>query len=216
MPWWGELIYDIGRWITVFPILIGLYRLKHLNHKTLSVFIWMCSMLLIQLYSANQSKLGINNNPSGHLMIFFNALFSGWFFYFAVESKRMKTTILISWICLLFFLIVYPLAIVNVLHDSNFSMTIQAYGLMVWGLIYLFDLLKKEEILNLFQSAEFLIVVGILLYFGTTQIMRLLETYTMWHMKEVHQSFRYVDISIMIVYYFLIGIGLWKKKLQRI
>ena len=87
---------------------------------------------------------------------------------------------------------------------------------MVWCFIYLFDRLKKDEILNLFQSAEFIIAIAIFLYFGTTLFVQLLKDYVLKYMREIGLVFHFVDICIMIVNYFLIGIGLSKKKLQKI
>tara|TARA_B110000503_G_C7071972_1_gene381265 strand:- start:498 stop:1157 length:660 start_codon:yes stop_codon:yes gene_type:complete len=219
MPWWGKLIYFIGALITLFPILTGLYRIKHLDRKTLSVFIWMCSMLLIELYSSHQSSLSINNSPSGHLMIFLNALFGCYFFYFAVDSAVLKKVILGSELCLLLYLMINPFLILSpssiraMNGPHGIPMTIQAYALMVWSFIYFVDLLQKEQVLELSQSPEFIIAIAILFYFGTTQFVQLFQEYVMRHIREMRFVFRYVDISIMIVYYFLIGIGLWNRKL---
>lgn len=215
MPWWGELIYFIGYWITLFPIFIGIYRIKQLDHKTAAVFIWMCSMLFIQIYSSYQAKLVINNNPSGHLMVFLNALLGGYFFYFSIKKTILRKIVLVSGISLLTYLVVYPLFIVNILHSHSLTSTVHGYFLMVWSFIYLFDMLKRDKIIILFESVEFIITVAILLYFGTTMFVQLLHGYVMMYMKELGTAFRYTDISIMIVYYFLIGIGLWKTKLQK-
>lgn len=215
MPWWGELIYFIGSWITLFPILIGLYRLKSLDNKNAVILIWMCSMFAIQLYSSHQFDLKINNLPSRHLMVFLNALFGSYFFYHSVKRKFAKKLILFIVLPLLVYLAINPFCF-ETIHDFNgFSMAVQAYVFMVLSLIYLFSLIEDEQIINLFQSPEFIIVIAILFYFGTSQFVQLFQGYVSRHMKEVKFVFRYVDISIMIVYYLLIGIGLWKTKLQK-
>lgn len=212
MPWWGKLIYGIGTWITIFPILIGFYKFKKLNKTLIPIFIWMICMGLIQMYSSWQSNQGINNMASRHLMTFLDAGFGGYFFYHILKSKRYKTFVLVTCILTSFFTAYNAFFIITLRDPNPIALTIVSYGLMVWSFIYLFELLRNDDVINLFQSPEFYIVIGILLYFGTTQLVQLLQFIISFHMQELKYVFRYVDGSFMIAYYFLIGIGLWKKR----
>ena len=215
MPWWGELIYAIGQCITLFPIAIGLYRIKHLNSSTLAVFFWMCSMLCIQVYSTLQYNAGLVNLPSYHLMVFLNALFASYFFINILSNKILKLTVILSGFILLVFLAINPFVFISMEKSNGLSMAIESYVFMVWCFMYLMELLKREKVIQLFDSAPFFIVIGLLLYFGTAQFIQLLQWYVSRHIKELVHLFRYIDNSIMIVYYFIIGIGLWKTKLQK-
>ena len=211
-PWWGELIYFIGNWITAVPILMGLIRIKRLDKKFSAILIWMITMACIQAYSFWQFSTGINNLPSFHLMIFLEVTFAGYFFCSIVNSNILNRLIIISGTSLLLYIVINAFFIQTIFDYCATVRTIESYILMSWSLLYLFNLLKQEEIVDLFNSSEFYIVIAILLYFGTAQFIHLFEMIVARNMPDVRFFFRYILISIMIFYYSLIAIGLWKKR----
>ncbi len=209
---WQSIIYFIARWIIIIPLLSGVRSLKKLNNSFLAIFLWMACMFLIQNYSSWQFDNKVNNLASLHLMIFLDVGFCGFFFHSILKKAWFKLFVKISCAALLLLIAYNAFFIQTISENPNIIRSLGGYFMMLWSFIYLYELLKAEETINLFESPEFIAAIAILLYFGTTQVIHLLDIYVPRQLKEIRLLIRITGHSIMIVYYFLIGIALWKKK----
>jgi hypothetical protein len=82
---------------------------------------------------------------------------------------------------------------------------------MVRRFVCFIDVLKKDDVLNLFQSAGFIVAVAIFPYFGTSLFIQLLQNYVCKYLVEIKHVLRYAAISVRIVYYLFIGIGIGRR-----
>ena len=211
-PWWLKLAIGIGTYITIIPISLCLIKLKKLDKTYFGIFFWMISMACIEYYAGYQFRLKINNYPSWHLMIALNVLFAGYYFYRILINRALKLFVLIIGLSLLLFIAFNAFYIVDIYSHPNISLATQCIVLMIWSFLYFHELLQSKHIINLSQSPEFIIVSGILLYYGTTQWLQLFQGITFRNNRELDLIFQFYNILFMIFYYVLIGVGVWKKQ----
>ena len=171
---------------------------------------------VINLYSYYQASNGTNNIPSLYLLILIEIILGGLFIMNSVSKKSMRYFIL-SLIAISVANTFYVSMIGGSIYDHNpLNRSLQGYFMVIFCIIYYYDLLVHKELIKLEKNATFWVVTAMFFFFGTTQFHFLFLHFAYASYPKVAVIFSKLFYLIIIVYYSLLAIGLWKKQFSKI
>lgn len=154
--------------------LIGLFKRKHILNKGLRYF---PIFLIIQFFNLLASSLyfRVFNLGSNHwmynLFMVFDMLSFAYFFYYQFESKSYKKTTI--WITILFaiFYIINLLFIQDFFNYFSNSRSLMGASLVILSLMYFFQFFNSDvPVQNVSNRAHFWIVIGIFFFYLTSTV----------------------------------------------
>ncbi|MBL4709069.1 MAG: hypothetical protein JKY48_11600 [Flavobacteriales bacterium] len=199
---------QLGNYISILPLIIGLVRIRKLNPAFLFLLLMIACETAVAVYSKWQATQGINNIPSLHLMTFLEMLFGGAFFYLTLTTAKLKKTLFFLATSFLFYTAFNSLFIQSIEKYNQIPRTLEGYLFVVFCFFFFYELLIKPDLIKLSKSAEFWTVIGFFTYFGTTQFVHLFSDYTSEHYNSFHKALRGLNRAMIIVYYSIFTIAL--------
>ncbi len=162
-----------GVFITLVPIGIMIYKWKRLDASFRLLFLYLACKLVADIAMIYYAATGQNNIWIHNLMVPLRyVLLSGMFFYF-LESPRSKYGIRVS---IPLFLI---LAFADIYYSDNegspideyfyvrYSGIVECLLMLLWILLYFYELFRSLKIENLLKSPRFLTAVAWLCFYAS-------------------------------------------------
>lgn len=209
-----SLFTILGVYISIIPLVIGFLNLKKLN-KAFGILLLMISCeTFVSIYSRWQQVHGINNLPLLHFLTFFEFLFGASFFYLILKNSLLKRTLLVFSILFLGYTSINSFFIQSIFEFNQIPRTLEGYLFVLFSFFYFYELLKQTEVIRLSQSANFWAVTAFFSYFGTTQFIHLFTNYVIDHYRDFYLILGKLNRIMVIVYYGIFAIAIWKKKLR--
>ena len=167
---------------------------------------------IINIYSMWQSSHGANNIPSLYLLIVLEITLGGYFILQSISKKAFKIIIASLIFISVANTIYVSLINGNILTHNPLNRSLQGYFMVVFSLLYYYDLLKNKSIIRLTDDPTFWIITAIFFYFGTTQFLFLFIDFIYAYNPTIPKSLWKLHYFPSNVFYLLLAIGLWKKK----
>jgi len=193
------------------PVFIFIYKRKYFSKPYLPIFILVLSASIISLYSSIQSKYGINNMPSLHLLTVLEFISISAFYYYSINNRFQRKSISIIGILFTMFSIVNSFYIQNIEDYNTYARGLEAFLVICFSLILFRQMFLELEYVRLEHSSKFWINSAFLIYFACTQFLFLFYS----EVKEIYPrnvSLILWDLHawVCVLYYLLLGVGLWK------
>lgn len=165
----------------------------------------------INIYSMWQAGNATNNLPSLHLLIFAEVLFAGIYYHQILITKVLKRLVIIIASCFLIYTTFNSLYFKNINEVVSVARGLQCLVMVCLAFIYLYELLKKRELMKLSRSSSFIISMGIIFYFSSSQFYWLLKYHVGFYDPTFLRTFHFMHYFINVIYYPILAVGLWKK-----
>ncbi len=206
-----DFIYPIGVFIPLLPLIIGLFRYKRLSlsQKIIVLLVFVASS--INIYSSYQGIiLKQNNMPSLHLLTLleFSAVAA---YFYTLYPKRLKKPLLISSILFIVFSLFNSLWLQDQYTYNSYARGLESFLLLTYAMVYFLHWISNGDSLKLFQSPHFYMTSGLLFYFSATQFLFLFKNHLAINTKWLVGLAFDVHLLVVIIYYSLLSVGLWKK-----
>lgn len=215
-----NLLYEVylllGVYVSVIPLCLGLIKFRKLDRAFIFLVFMIFIETIVSIFSRWQQIHNINNLPSLHFLTFFEFLFGGLFFYSILKTKRLKRLLFILWITFLTYTLLNSLMIQSIFEYIQIPRMLEGYLFVVFSFFYFYELLQRPQLIQLSRSAEFWAVIGFFVYFGTTQFVHLFTNYIIEHYRFFYIFLGNLNRTMVIVYYGIFTIALWRKKLETI
>ncbi|MBL4709070.1 MAG: hypothetical protein JKY48_11605 [Flavobacteriales bacterium] len=202
----------LGVYISIVPLVIAILKIKKLNRAFILLTLMIACETGVSIYSRGQQINNINNLPSLHFLTFFEFLLGGSFFYLSIQSQSLKRWILFLMVSFLSYTIINSFYIQRIEVYNQIARTLEAYLFVLFSFFFFYELLKQEGVIRLSQSPEFWAVTAFFTYFGTTQFVHLFPNYIMDHHYRFYLILGHLNRLMVIIYYSIFTIALWKKK----
>lgn len=203
------------RFCPLLPLFFAVGNLKNVTDRKYTTPIVALSIIasIINIYASYQSKAGINNMPSLHLLTVLEFLCVSLFYYVVVDNRNLKKVIIYLAIAFISFSAINSSLIQGIYQYNSYSRGLEAFLIICYSLVMFYQMLRNIKDEKLEHNSLFWFNTAFLLYFSSTQFLFLfhnliLTTYS----KEVARIFWDVHAVVCILYYLLLGIGLWKVR----
>lgn len=208
-------IIDYGSCLLpAIPAIIGIrfYKRIGLSEKAitlLSLFgIGICGIAIIG------QTMG-NSMPALHLWTILEFSCVSAFYYVLINNKKLKHFILISSILFLIFSIINSIYIQGIFIYNSHARGLEATLLTLFSLVYLVYILYNETFFKPELSSTKYIVIGMIIYYGFTQLLYLSFNYLQFYNKSLTVFAYEIHRWVYLLFNILLAIGLWKKKLKQ-
>ncbi|MDF2434222.1 MAG: hypothetical protein JWP44_3853 [Mucilaginibacter sp.] len=207
-----SLAYDLNVASTVsgfLPLLAALYNYKHLDKILKLAAAFFLLSALFDLILEVTKMAGHNNLPWIHLFIVISIVFFSAIYYYAIAMPVIKKAIVILAVAALILVIINAIFIEHLSEYPSISNTVLSILLIVFSLVYFFQLLNKQEFIHIDKLGLFWINAGVLIYFSINIFLFMLFR----RIIEAHQQQEYYLIHIItnIIANVLYTIGLLCK-----
>ncbi len=156
------ILYISGGYFCALGVVI--YFIKKLNPYWLRFFIWFIGFEYLTQFAAIICLVYLKRSSNGianlHTLIAHS--FYLYIFYLALEKKRQKKLPLFFLVILLIVQFVEIFFIKYFSEYANITDNCGRFFILICCLVYLFQLLTKDEVLNYFKVPMFWITIGIL------------------------------------------------------
>lgn len=209
----------IATFITIVPIVLFLIRKAYTDTALRLLFIYLIIKLVIDTWMFHLACNTINNLMLYNINIPLRYLLLSGMFYYYFESEKPKKWILIS--IVLFLLIVSwdifqanP-ALTDVRNHSlvYYSDTLESLLMILWILLYFFEMLNSLKAANLLTFTFFWISSGLLLFYSSLVfIAPVLHYANQWENRLQLGFLEKMPYLFETISTICIGIGIWFYK----
>lgn len=206
-----DWLYQFAVYAEYFPILLAIFCIKSLD-KSLKWFL--VGSILSTFGSIVSMKLG-QNGINNHFMIYVNAItlfvFRTLFFYYFLNSQKLKTSLSI---CLLGYAVFVMVGILKKgIYMNELLFSVYDVWLIIFCLIALNQIFNDESIESLRTYPHFWIVLGTLIFIVFDFLLTLLNSW----LYAVNRTFffvlwDYIVPVFMLVRVIMLSIGFWQTR----
>ncbi len=163
----------LGVFITLVPIGILIYKWRGLDTPFRLLFLYLSCRFLSDILMLYYAAVGQNNLWLHNLMVPLRYLLLSGVFYYFLESAKIRNWIRIS----------VPLFLIFAVSDIYFSNheagqadeylyvrysgIVECLLMLLWILLYFYEIFRLLKVENLLKSARFLVAVAWLLYYAS-------------------------------------------------
>ncbi len=200
--------------ITLLPLIIIIKRKAYLVTPYLLITVFLVIKLIIDLLMFHMASNKSNNLLVYNIGVLVSYCLLAAVFAFKIESPKTRKIIIVS---ILLFPIVWVWDVVKAnenlgdLHNHsmvNYTSTIQCVLMILWVLLYFYELLHSMKIPNLLHSTFFWICCGLLIYYSSFVFIAPVLHYTEKWYNPLSIGFAvYLSYIFEIIYLIIFSIG---------
>ncbi|HVW95661.1 MAG TPA: hypothetical protein VHA56_06815 [Mucilaginibacter sp.] len=151
----------------IFPVAAALLNYRNLDRVlkiAAAFFIMNMASDLIQILSMMMGA--VNNQPIIHINIILSILFTGAIYYYALVSTPLKRAVIVL-VSISLLIVVYCLIFINNIWEyPSTSNTVLSLLVIVFSIVYFYQLLNRQEFIHIEKIGLFWINAGLLFYFS--------------------------------------------------
>lgn len=153
-----------------FPVVAALYNHRHLDTvlKILAAYLIVSILVDLGLDIAASYFHVVNNYPALHLFIIATLLFFSVIYYKAFFTQALKITAVVISILTLLLLIASLIFVEGMKEYPTIANTLTAVPLIIFSLIYFYQLLNRQEFVHIEKQGLFWVNAGVLFYYSLT------------------------------------------------
>jgi hypothetical protein len=192
----------------ILPIAFYLLFLRRNRGEGLGViFFYCCCSLLTETFFFDRLHLNIPDyiHDSSFTILEFTII--SWFAYSSLQGKKLK------YIPVVGALIFYPIAIINFTKNQetfdSIPASIEAIIIILYCILLLYEKINNPEVLFVYNSKKFWVIIGFFLYFSSTLFLFL---YARTFTKEEHDKYWTINNFFEILKNILFSISFIMKK----
>ncbi len=192
-----------------FPVIAAMYNYRQLDLILKIVATYFLISFLSDVVQLISQKMGVvNNHPIFHIYIIISVLFLGAMYYLAFFNQFLKKTIVALSVTALLIIIFNLIFNENIWDYPSVSNTVLSVMIIVYSLLYFYQLLNRQEFIHIEKQALFWINAGMLFYFALNVFLFMLFK----QIIDAHQEAVYIVHNIInIIANILFTIGLLCK-----
>lgn len=192
-----------------FPVIAAMYNYRRLDLILKIAAVYFLISFLSDIVQLISQKMGVvNNHPIFHFYIIISVIFLGAMYYLAFFNQFLKKTIVGLSVAALLMIIVNIIFNENIWDYPSVSNTVLSVMIIVFSLLYFYQLLNRQEFIHIEKQALFWINAGMLFYFALNVFLFMLFK----QIIDAHQEAVYIVHNIInIIANILFTIGLLCK-----
>jgi hypothetical protein len=192
-----------------FPVIAAMSNYRQLDSTLKIVATYFLLSFLSDIGQLISQEMGVvNNHPIFHIYIIISVLFLGAMYYMAFFNQFLKKTIITLSVIALLMIIVNIIFNENIWDYPSVSNTVLSVMIIVFSLLYFYQLLNRQEFIHIEKQALFWINAGMLFYFALNVFLFMLFK----QIIDAHQEAVYIVHNIInIIANILFTIGLLCK-----
>jgi len=208
----NKLISDVSEISEFIPLMMALYYAR--KKPPYDILVWLfCLSAPLKLVSMITGRMGIYNMPLFHVMALVEVtlLYS---FLSTVIAGRIQWIGLVLLIAFNIFDSIYIEPITNVDKFNGTTWAINTLVLLCMGLVVYYKIFISSEVIVLESSPIFIIVSGLMIYFGGSLFTYALAAHIFFEKDSLdffHNAWMVQSISAFIKN-LIVAFGLWKVK----
>ncbi|MDP9081260.1 MAG: hypothetical protein M3O71_27925 [Bacteroidota bacterium] len=193
----------------VLPVIAALYNYRHLNNVLKIAALFFLISTMFDWGDEIASHYHVTNNfPAIHAYIIISLLFYTIIYYKAFSALLLKRVVFILGSVGMLVLIVSTSFFEGFMDYPSIANTVLCVVLIVFSLIYFYQLLSRQEFVHIEKQGLFWINAGILLYFATNVFLFMLFARIL---KDHNEDFYMIHTVTNIVANILFTVGLLCK-----
>lgn len=204
------------------PLFLSIFRYAHLNKAFRLLFIFLCLDLFVGLWMFHLAAHRINNIVILNIFVPFRYILYSGMFYHNIKSEKYKRIILPT-------LIVFgPFAILDIYASNNdltdmhnhlvgkYSQVVESALIILWVLLYFYELIKSLDIANIISYPFFWICAGLLIFYSGN-----IFYFPFWHYMNKWENdlqlgfMEEIPYVVEIISLFMFSIGIWLTRSQQ-
>ncbi len=197
------------------PLFIAMWRYKSMEKygKILHGYLWI-SLIIYEIAMWYTSLNSIHNHFLLNIYIPLEFILISYIYWLLLETKSYKTTILVVASLTLVFQILSNITYWDSFNRFNSTANvIPNLGIMLFVIMYFYELLKNGEMVNLLTFPLFWISAGILLYVSVNLFLFIFGEFVLFNnSSEISKLWIIIQSISNIIYRILLTIGLWFSK----
>lgn len=198
--------------IPILPLVLGIIKFRTLGKNKISIVCLTLVASVISIYSTYQSKNGINNLASLHLLTALEFTFVVGFYFFTFPKPIHKQVLIYIWLAFIIFTLINSFYIQPTHTYNSYARGLESFVLLSISMAYLLYRVSSNDSSDFKNEGIIWIVFAFLFYFGSTQFLFLFENQLGLVSKAVIRIAFKVHLSVNIIYYSLLAKGLWTQK----
>jgi hypothetical protein len=185
----------------ILPVLAALYNYRYLDKvlKITAAFFLVSAVfdLMLQLVI----RMGINNNhPLIYIFVIVSIMFFATVYYYAFFSPTLKKAILILSVIALLITLFNVIFIESIWDYPSLSITVLGVLLILFSLMYFYQLLNRQEFVHIEKQGLFWINTGVLFYFSINLFLFMLFRQILLRHPEYYMIHDVTNIIANILY----------------
>lgn len=167
IEWFLQIGWSFLRGIILLPIIVGVFRFRHLSTAQRVLLLLVLSAFLTEVgsYLVMLWKIWPNNLPFFHAYTFIEFILAISIFYFGKPGWLSANTFRILLISGGLVVLGNILFFQGIWEVNSYARSFESISLIIISLAYFFDTLKQLDVPNLGQSFMFWFATAILVYF---------------------------------------------------
>lgn len=193
----------------IIPVICGLFLYRNLNKVLRGALLYLMVALLFQVVSSLLVTYNVNNLPVLHLYTVVRFGFLSWIFIQLLDSSFLKRVIFANVFFLLFFSIGNSWLFQSLFEFNTNTLTIEGILLIIYSVLYLFQILRQLKIREVEKHFSFWLVSGILYYFAGNFFLFNLSNFLLeiepfkfseyWHIHSVNLLLFYTAFTVALL-----------------
>lgn len=191
---------------------MALVYYTHYN-KLVRVFaVYVCITGVFEAVLLYSTFLRINNLPLLHVLTFIELIFLSLTYYYAFSGVVIRRAVIILCAGGLLFTVINVLFLESIWAYNSNSLSVESLLLVVFSVLYFYQMLQKPELTPIEKQAFFWINSGVLVYFaGNIFIFVFMRVIIEFNLDRSDYYTTYIHSILNITCNLLFGIGLWCK-----
>jgi hypothetical protein len=171
------------------PVLAALINYRHLDRVLLIAAVYFVISVMTDALLQIAAKMGVvNNYPILHVYIALSVVLLGAMYFNAFFSPILKKVIVIVSAAGLLVVVAKMIFMEGIMDYPSLSNTVLSFMIIIFSLLYFYQLLTRQEFLHVEKQGLFWINAGMLFYFAITIFLFMLFK----RMVSAHQEGYYV------------------------
>lgn len=199
-------------WATTFPLVIGVFRFRQNGFGIRAIAILMAVALFtdtVLSYYGNSEQFAMYI-PRVYTLVEFTAIS---LFFISVTSRKKLRVFMYAMFVPFCSVVVVDYLVGGILKRDDLSVGVECLIFILYSVITLYLILRDAEYYNILSTPVYWIICAILLYFGGTIFVYISCNYIASISRDTYLLlWGGVRGVFCILYYCLLGVGLWKAK----
>lgn len=200
----------------VVPLILSIYRYAYLSKAFRLLFIFLCLDLIVGLWMLHLAANRTNNIFILNIFVPFRYILYSGMFYYNFKSEKFKRFIFPT------FLVFIPFAFLDVytsntdftdMHNhlvGKYSQVVESVLIIVWVLLYFYELIKFLDITNIISYPFFWVCAGLLIFYSGN-----IFYFPFWHYMNKWENdlqlgfMEEIPYAVEIISLCMFSLGIW-------